>query len=150
MNEATFDGGIDDILHRNRHIILEGIFGTRTPIQVESSMAFAKYLRHVGMNLDNFFLFLKIMETNNRWIVDELVGQKDPRLFFSAIKPNRHLAARAFELLSLWHPGQIYSKVLLAVLGVIEYCYHGPDEGYNIYKVDMMDLDSLGKFLKKK
>ena len=64
----------DAIVQQNRHIIFDCVFGTATPIQVGSSMAFAKYLSHVGITAKNYLLFLKIVETNNQWVVDELVG----------------------------------------------------------------------------
>ena len=147
MIDAFPDANIDDIIRRNRHTILEGIFGTQTSIQVESSISFARYLSHVGINQTNYLLFLRIIETNNKWVIDGLIGKRDPRLLFTVIKPNRYLAARTFNLLSLWHPGQIYSKVLLAVLGIVEYCYYKPDEGYRIYNIDISDMNNLAKFL---
>jgi hypothetical protein len=47
----------------------------------------------------------------------------------------------------LWHPKQIYSKVLLALLGIIECGYHKPDDGYNICPLSITDLNNIGKFL---
>lgn len=138
---------MDSIIHQNRDIILNGIFGTSTTMEVGASMGFAKYLRYVGITSRNYLLFLKIIETNNKWVVDELIGDRDPRLLFSVIKPNRFLIERAFDLLSAWHPGQIYAKVLLAVLGIVEYSYHRSDDGYNIYPLNITDLQNLGKFL---
>ncbi len=138
---------MDSIIHQNRDIILNGIFGTATTMEVGSSMSFAKYLRHVGITSRNYLLFLKIIETNNKWVVDELIGKKDARLLFSVIKPNRFLIERAFDLLAAWHPGQIYSKVLLSVLGIVEYSYHRSDDGYNIYPLNITDIQNLGKFL---
>ena len=147
MVEAYSDANIEAMVQQNRHIILDGVFGTATPIQVGSSMAFAKYLSHVGITAKNYPLFLRIVETNNRWVVDELVGDRDPRLFFTVVRPNTGFIRRAFELLSAWHPGQIYSKVLLTVLGAIEYSFHKPDDGFNIYRLSITDLHNLGKFL---
>jgi hypothetical protein len=147
MTNVNLDADYDEITQQNRQIILDGIFGTATPIQVGSSMAFAKYLSHVGITSRNYLLFLKIVETNNKWVVDELIADRDPRLLFSVIRPNTNLTRRAFELLSAWHPGQIYSKVLLTVLGIIEYTFHKPDDGFEIYRLELTDLQNLGKFL---
>ncbi len=141
----SFD--FDEIIMQNRQIILEGIFGVSSPIQVGSSMAFAKYLGHVGITSRNYLLFLKIIETNNKWVVDELLEDRDPRLLFSSIRPNAYLIRHALELISSWHPGQIYEKVLLAVLGTVEYTYHKPDTGYDIYPIEVADLQNIGKFL---
>ena len=147
MADVYSDADFETVVQQNRQIILDGVFGTATPIQVGSSMAFAKYLSHVGITAKNYLLFLKVVETNNRWVVDELVGERDPRLFFSIVRPNTGFIRRAFELLSAWHPGQIYLKVLLTVLGIIEYSFHKPDDGFRIYRLSITDLHNLGKFL---
>ena len=147
MVENSQFNEITELFQQNSQLIYEGILGTATPAQVGTSMAFAKYLHRVGITPRNYTLFLKTLETNNMWIVDELVGNTDPRLLFTGIKANKRLVKYAFEQLSVWHPGQIYEKVLLAILGIIEYSYFKPDDGYKIYKLDIQDLHNLGKFL---
>lgn len=147
MAEGYYTSPESEIIQNNRQIILDGIFGSNNPIQVGSSMAFAKYLSHVGITSKNYYLFLKLIETNNRWIVDELLADRDPRLLFTTIRPNLQLITRAFVLLSAWHPGQIYEKVILSVLGIIEYSYYKPDDGYDIYAISITDLQNMGKFL---
>ena len=138
---------ISYIFQNNKDLILNGIFGTQTEYQVESAVCFANYLNHVGINNKNYFIFLKFIETNNKWIVDSLIGKRDPRLLFTTIKPNRNLLKKAFQLLTLWHPDQIYTKTLLAVLGIIECGFHKPDDGYKIYRLTINDLNNLGKYL---
>ncbi|MBF9018994.1 MULTISPECIES: hypothetical protein [unclassified Oceanispirochaeta] len=137
----------NEIVEINRQIILQGISGTITPEQVESSAMFAVYLQQVGITINNYHLFLKLLETNNQWIVDGLIGKKKPDLLFSSLKPNYYLLNKAFQFLTCWHPGQIYEKVLLAVLGIIQYGFHKPDDGYRIYKLEISDINNLGKFL---
>ncbi len=147
MSDTLMTSDYNEIITKNRHTILDGIFGAQTSPQVESSIGFSNYLSHVGITSSNYYLFLKLIETNNRWVVDMLLKERDPRLLFSVIKPNNFMLNRAFELLSFWHPGQIYSKVLLSILGIIEYCFYKPDEGYSIYPLDIVDINNLGKFL---
>ncbi|MCK4542452.1 MAG: hypothetical protein KAU17_09470 [Spirochaetales bacterium] len=137
----------DHLLQNNKQIILNGIVGAATPSEVESSAFFARYLRTVGITPNNYWLFLRILESNNKYIVDELVGDNDPRIMFTIIKPTHALLERAFQLITLWHPGQIFSKVLLAVLGIIEYCYHSADEGFSIHPLDISEINNVGKFL---
>jgi hypothetical protein len=137
----------EQLLLDNQSIIMDGIFSCSTPAQLESSICFARYLSHVGINATNYLLFLRFLETNNRWVIDALVGNREPRLLFSGIRPNQLLVRKAFLLLSAWHPGQIYDKVLQAVLGIIEYCYHSPDDGFQIYRLKITDLNNIGKFL---
>jgi len=137
----------EQLLLENKSIILDGIFSCSTPAQIESSICFARYLNHVGINSVNYLLFIRFLETNNKWVVDALIGNRQPRLLFSGIRPNNFLVHKAFLLLSAWHPGQIYEKVLQAVLGIIEYCFHSPDDGYQIYRLKITDLNNIGKFL---
>ncbi|HEO64579.1 MAG TPA: hypothetical protein ENI73_01795, partial [Spirochaetes bacterium] len=54
-----------DILVTNQFIIMEGITGCQNPVQVESSIGFANYLNHVGINNHNYRLFLKLIQTNS-------------------------------------------------------------------------------------
>lgn len=136
-----------DILDDNKDLILQGISGSITKEQVESSATFAIYLNHVGINVSNYRLFFKLLETNNKWIVDALIGNKKPDLLFTSLKPNPFLIEKAFQLLTSWHPGQIYEKVLLAVLGIIQFVYYKPDDGYRIFPIDISDVNNLGKFL---
>lgn len=138
---------IDFIFEHNKDLILKGIAGFQNPIQVEASICFAFYLSQVGINNSNYHLFLKFIETNNKWIVDALLGKRDPRLLFSTIRPNKYIIKKAFRLLTLWHPKEIYIKVLLALLGIIECGYHKPDDGYSIYPLSITDLNNLGKYL---
>lgn len=147
MAENSQFDEIKELLQQNSQLVYDGILGTATPAQVATSMAFAKYLQYVGINTRNYNLFLKTLESNNKWIVDELIGNSDPRLLFTSIKANSLLIRHAFQQLSIWHPGQIYEKVLLAVLGIVEYSYYKPDDGYAIYPLDIQDLHNLGKFL---
>lgn len=136
-----------DIVRRNHQLITEGVFGVATSAQVESAVFFARYLRRVGINPGNFWVFLRVLETNNSHVVDALCGTNDPRLLFSIVKPSGALLDRAFKLITLWHPGQIYHKVLSAILGIIEYSFHDPDEGLSFHPLDISDLNNIGKYL---
>ncbi|WP_319560538.1 hypothetical protein [Marispirochaeta sp.] len=147
MEDNLPDSEYNEFVQSNRSLILNGIFGSTTPIQVESSITFARYLNHVGIDKRNYLLFLKVLESNNQWIVDALIGKRNPILMFTVIKPNPMLVTRAFQLLSFWHPGQIYPKVLLAVIGIIQYTYYKPDDGFRIYNLEINDINNLGKFL---
>jgi len=137
----------EQLLFDNKSVILDGIFGCSTPLQIEASICFARYLSHVGINLANYPVFLRMLETNNKWVVDALIGKREPHLLFSSIRPNNYLVRKAFLLLSFWHPGEIYSKLLQAVMGIIECSFFDPDDGQRIYRLRVSDLNNIGKFL---
>lgn len=137
----------DRVLATDEAVILNGLFACSSPLQVESSIGFARYLSSVGINRANYPIFLRLLQTNNRWVVDALVERREPPLLFSSIQPNNFLVSKAFLLLSLWHPGQIYEKVLRAVMGIIECAFYDPDDGYRIYRLKVGDINNVGKFL---
>ena len=137
----------ENILKSNKTVIINGLFSCRTQLEVESSVGFARYLDKVGITRHNYPLFLKLLETNNKWVMDALLGKREPKLIFSTIKPNYYLIEKAFTILSFYHPLQIYPKVLQALLGIIEYSYYKADDGYRIYILTINDLNNLGKYL---
>jgi hypothetical protein len=135
------------ILNKNKNIIINGILSCRTVLQVESSISFARYLCHCGLTRSNYRLFIRVLETNNKWVIDALIGKRDPSLLFASIRPTTFLVKKALGIISFWHPKQLYPKVLHALLGVLEYAFHKPDEGYRIFQLRMADLNNIGKYL---
>ena len=128
---------------------LHQIMSARTPEAVEAAISFARFLRLSGLDSENYPLFLKILETENHWVQDELIGPTDPFLLFATIPPNELLVSKCFELMTRWRPGGIYPKTLAIVLGVLQNAYSSPRDGYKIYRLSIADVDNLGKHLKK-
>jgi hypothetical protein len=93
---------------------------SRTPEAVEAALAYTRFLRLSGLTSDNYPLFLKMLEIENHWVLDALIGDEDPFLFLSTIQPNRYVISKCFTLLTRWHPGGIYPKTLSIILGVLQ------------------------------
>jgi hypothetical protein len=129
--------------------ILQQIMAARTGEAVESAVSYARFLRLSGLDTDNYPLFLKMLEIENHWVLDALIGTSDPFLLLSTIPPNRYLVSKCFILLTRWRPGGIYPKTLAIVLGVLQNAYSSPRDGYKIYKLSVADVDNLGKHLEK-
>jgi hypothetical protein len=102
-----------------------------------------------GLDTDNYPLFLKMLEVENHWVLDALVGDRDPFLLLSTIPPNEYLSSKCFQLLTRWRAGGIYPKTLAIVLGVLQNTYSSPRDGYKIYRLSVADVDNLGKHLEK-
>jgi hypothetical protein len=98
---------------------------------------------------ENYALFVKMLEIENHWVLDALIGDQDPFLLLSAIPPNRHLVSNCFKLLTKWRPGGIYPKTLAIVLGVLQNAYSSPKDGYKIYPLGIADVHNLGKHLEQ-
>ena len=129
--------------------IIENMIGCRTVESVEASISYAHFLHLSGLSSDNYPLFLKLLEVENHWVIDAMLGKKDPFLLLSPIPPNNYLIMQAFKLLTNWHPGGIYPKTLAIVLGVLQAAYASPKDGVKIYKVSINDTNNLAKHLNK-
>jgi hypothetical protein len=129
--------------------ILQQIMSTRTAEATEAAISYARFLRLSGLTPENYPLFLKILEIENHWVLDALLGDDDPFLLLSTIPPNRYLTAKVFQFLTRWRPGGIYPKTLAIALGVLQITYSSPRDGYRIYALSVGDVDNLGKHLDK-
>ena len=129
--------------------LLQQIMAARTGEAVEAAVAYARFLRLSGLDTENYSLFLKMLEIENHWVLDALIGSSDPFLLLSPIPPNKYLVSKCFVLLTRWRPGGIYPKTLAIVLGVLQNAYSSPRDGYKIYKLSVADVDNLGKHLEK-
>ena len=127
--------------------LLKGIMGVRTPEAVEAAMMYARYLNSMGINNSNYPVFLKLLGVCNHFVIDALLGTRDPFLFMSSIQPNYFIVASCFSFLSRYHTGEIYSKTLGIILGVFQATYSNPLDGYKIYPPTISDINSLGKHL---
>jgi hypothetical protein len=127
--------------------LLNGILACRTPEGVEASITYARFLSKTGLTNENYPLFIKVLEIGNHWVIDALVGDRDPFLFLSSIQPNTKIAEAMFALLAERHPGGMYPKTLSIILGVLQALYNSPEDGYHIYGLSVSDLNSLGKHL---
>jgi len=137
------------LIRDHAHTVREALFACTTRPQVECAVAFARYLSFCGLNSDNYWLFLRLVMTNNPWVVDELLHERVPQLLFSTIRPECELIDAAFEMLFSRHPEEMYGKALESVLGIIQNAYYDPDDGYRIRRLSIMDINALGKFLIK-
>lgn len=129
--------------------LLQGIFGCRTTESVEAAVTYAKFLSSIGITAENYPVFLKMLEIENHWVIDALIGERDPFLMLSPVQPNRYIVNRIFAMMTKWHKGGIYSKNLSVILGVLQSVYRSPKDGYRIYPLSIADLNALGKHLKK-
>lgn len=145
--------GISDsdkrLIRENSFYVREALFTCMTEAQVECSVAFARYLNRFGINSENYSLFLRLVMTNNPWVIDELLHDRQARLLFSTIRPDAELIETVFQTLYSRHPEELYPLALEALLGVIESAYFDPDDGYRIRRLSIMDINALGKFLLK-
>lgn len=129
--------------------LLHNALDCREPHGVELSRSFALYVAHMGVHRKNALLVLQLLETNNRYVIDGLLGSKNPYLLFSTTKPNTLLLARSFDLLRYHRSKELYRPALLALLGMVDMAYNASSDGFGLYPLSVNDLYSLCKYLDK-
>ena len=129
--------------------ILQSLMASRTAEAVEAAVSYARFLKMSGLTSENYPLFLKMLEIENHWVLDALIGDQDPFLLLSTIPPNAHIVQKSFRLLTKWRPGGIYPKTRAIVLGVLQNAYSSPKDGYKIFPMGVADVHNLGKHLEQ-
>lgn len=115
-----------------------------------AAVAFAHYLvNKIGLTPDNYPIYFHLIESGNRWVLDTLVGDKDPAKMFGSIQPNNFMLQECFRMLTRWKAGEVYPKALVIIYGLLTTCYEVPEEGYRLYPVTVNDVNNLGKHLDK-
>jgi hypothetical protein len=144
-NETWTEDQINQIENR----LLQGIMGCRTYEAVEASITYAAFLNTVGLTPENYPVFLRMLEIENHWVIDALIGDQDPFLLLSPVQPNKFIVGKIFGMMTKWHKGGIYPKNLSVILGVLQSNYSSPRDGYRIYGLSIADLNALAKHLDK-
>src|SRR5262245_7140790 len=146
MDQAS---GEDAQIHEIENKLLQGIFGCRSEEAVEAAITYASFLSSSGITPENYPVFLKMLEVENHWVIDALIGSRDPFLLLSSVQPNRFIVERILAMMTRWHKGGIYHKNLSVILGVLQSVYSSPKDGYRIYPITIQDTNALGKHLDK-
>ncbi|HUI69614.1 MAG TPA: hypothetical protein VL354_03770 [Spirochaetia bacterium] len=120
-----------------------------TPEQVDAAAALAQLISAQGMTNHNYLLFLTLLETNNPFVIDVLIGERNPFLLFAPIKPNWYLLRETFRILAKYKGNELSEKALLALMGVVQNAYKTSKDGYKIYPLSLSDVYSIGKHLDK-
>jgi hypothetical protein len=149
LDEFNKEVWSDASIFRVENHIINNVFACRTPDAVEAAITYSAFLRRSGLTNENYPLFLKLLEMDNHYVIDSLLGTTDPFLFLTPIQPTKHLVSTTFRLLTNWHPGGIYPKTLAIVLGSLQAAYSYAKDGYKIHKVAINDVNNLGKHLNK-
>ncbi len=149
LDEFNREVWSDQSIFRVENHIINNIFACRTTDAVEAAITYAAFLKKSGLTNENYPLFLKLLEMENHFVIDSLLGTTDPFLFLTPIQPTKHLVSTCFRLLTNWHPGGIYPKTLAIVLGALQAAYSYAKDGYRIHPVTINDVNNLGKHLNK-
>ena len=137
--------GIFDIENQ----ILQSIFSCKTTDAVEASLTYAKYLSRKGITPENYPVFLSMLAIENHWVIDALIGERNPFTLFTAVEPNNYIVSRILAMVNKWNKGGIHTKNLHVILGVLQSVYSSPNEGYRIHPLSIVDTNAIAKHLEK-
>lgn len=129
---------------------MKDIIEAREGYSAFASVALAHFLvNKVGLTPDNYPIYFRLIESGNPWVIDTLVGEKDPTKFLGTIQFNSFMIRECFRMLTGWKPGEIYPLALEIIYGLLTVCYQVPEEGYRIFPLTVSDVNNLGKHLDK-
>jgi len=123
--------------------VLEG----KTPKTVNVLVAYANFLNKSGINPDNYPLYLKILESNNKYAIDALLEGYELEKYLDCVAPNHFIIKSIFKIFSIYRRNEIYEKTLRVLFGFLIKVYNSPEEGYRIYPPSIADVNNLGKLL---
>ena len=109
--------------------------------------AYASFLNHLGINPDNYPLYINMLASNNRYAIDVLLDGHDPAHYFDCVVPNPFIVKATFATFAQFKSNEIYEKSLRVFLGFLYKVYASAEEGYLLYPVSIAEVNSLGKFL---
>ena len=146
-NDDIIAGWTEDEINNLELSFLHKMFSCKDPAGVDTTMMYARYMSNVELDPDNYPIFLKLLQFENHWVVDALIGGKDPETFFKTVQPNKFILAACFKMFTRWERGTIYDKSLLVLFGLIQACYQNSHDGYRIYPITISDINHFAKHL---
>src|SRR6056297_1121554 len=147
MTRWEESGWTGEDLNKLKLSFLDNIFKLNEPEGVDATISYARYLNMVGVNPDNYPIFLLLLGMRNHWVVDALLGDNNPDSLFSKVQPNYYILRECFQSITKMKRGGLYPKSLLVYLGLLKVTYKHPLEGYRVYPLTPEDVNNLGKHL---
>jgi hypothetical protein len=120
-----------------------------TPQAVEASIEFARYLNGMGLDSDNYPLFLEILRDENNHVTQALIGKEKAFDLFNRVQPNPYIVGFSFQVLRAYKPGGVNDLTLELIFGILYRAYHSAREGNALYPLSVEDVNAVGKFLDK-
>ena len=148
IKEAAKIGNItQDYIDYLKYVYINEILKAENQKAANALVAYTTFLNKMGINSDNYPLYLKILETNNKYAIDALLDGYDVENYLDCVVPNYFLIERIFNVFSLYKRNEIYKKTLRVFFGFLIKVYASPEEGYQLYPPKISDINNLGKLL---
>ena len=126
---------------------IEDILSSNSQQSKEALISITKYLMTYHLDVSNCGLFQRILHKNIKEAADIIFRRRTPETFFSTLQPNRELITNAINTLVSYKTKELYPKIILTCLGVLENAYKQSKPGFKIYPLKTSDLQHIGKYL---
>ncbi len=109
--------------------------------------AYAGLLNSEKIHSDRYPLYLDVLASNNATASDILLEGYEPAHFLDCVAPNHFVVDSLFQILENHKRNEVYRKTLEVIIGYLTVVYKSPEEGYQLYKLTTVNVNSVGKFL---
>ncbi len=130
-----------------KHLFITEILDTKNERATTVLMSYAYFLNKSGINSDNYPLYLTILESNNRYAIDLLIEGYEPEKYLDCVIPNHFIVENVFKIFSIYKRNEVYEMTLRVLFGLLIKVYISPEEGYQLYKPTIPNVNDLGKIL---
>lgn len=114
---------------------------------VDAAIEYAKFLKHKGLDNQNYLLFIDLLLHENEEVIYALLADGSVFNKFKKLQRTQFLVNACFELLKRFTPGKVYILTLETLLSVLKLHYYNAPVGYKLYPVTLDELNYIGKFL---
>jgi len=104
------------------------ILGSTTPRAANALWAYASFLNKMGINPDNYPLYINLLASNNRYAIDTLIAGHVPERYFDCVVPNPYIVKATFETFAELKSNEIYETSLRVFLGFLIKVYSSAEE----------------------
>lgn len=126
------------------------ILDSATPKAANALWAYASFLNALGIDPDNYPLYIRLLASNNRFAIDTLLKGHEPEHYLDCVAPNPYIVKATFETFAQFKSNEIYETSLRVFLGFLFKVYTSAQEGYQLFPVTVAHVNSLGKFLEER
>jgi len=128
---------------------LQRVLKVDNPQAVQAAATYAAVLNEIGINSENYPLFLEVLNTNNKWVIDALTDGRDLNQFFEPVVPTYYIIQQIFALFKKKRKNELNAKTLRILLGYLKIIYREPHRGYEMYPLSISNLNHMAKNLKE-
>jgi hypothetical protein len=148
VQEEVSEGHVnDEYIFYLKNLFIEEIKKGESSRVTSALMAYAHYLNAEGINSDNYPLYLKILESNNKYAIDSMIEGHEAEHYLDVVTPNRYLVETIFSIFSSYRRNELYAKTLRVLLGFLLKVYEQAEVGWQVYQPSIADVNNLGKIL---